>query len=664
MCCVSLCRLNNCLGFLQFSSLFSDQEISRRSITILQDGFNSVDIMSPDFLSLSSSQVEQLFLSDEINVTNESFMVKALVSWVSHDEVSRFDFFQENFTVLLRLSMVSAESLRQVIGDPSLQTARRTIRLLAHWFLLNFGHPLFSEENHPPEHLKDFDWNSISIDDSIFKSRLRLLINPDSESARVGTDFRVYSVGGVEDVYLMGGNRLNRSFRRNTDFFAFTPNLKKMVPRPPMVGQPRVYHGVAASNTWIYVTGGEYEDQTITALCERFSLVENVWHSMASLDVPRSHHALVCLDGIVYLFGGSHLDPTTLDTILSDSVFAYSHLNDAWTRLSSQLPKKLSDMTAIAASWRDTIFILGGLEELEIEDGLRPTDFFRFFDPARALWGRLPPIPRALSDAAGVCYEPGDCIYLVGGLLSDGSPSNEIFSFSLCKEQWSFVTHLTLPRYTCSVLIHRDKFYVLGGVTLADALTSEETRWLELQLTRAQSVDESVSFRLLSSALEDPPNQVSRETLTNTSSSSASSTSSSWMSLMPQQRSDGDTSSVPRLFRSTYRTCFVPEAWRIVKSTDTPMPHSPSTEDLSLLLLEDHPMWGPDDVGTPRRIERDLLAPYWLQPIRLTKAMGWQMGAANLTPTLRRTRCLARFCLAPMFLSDESFSVSSPPPHT
>lgn len=86
--------------------MFGDQEILKRSIIILQNSFYMLDYCSPEFLRLSPAQIEYIFLGDQINVPQESFMVKALLSWVSHDQMARVDFFCQHFRVLLRLSMV------------------------------------------------------------------------------------------------------------------------------------------------------------------------------------------------------------------------------------------------------------------------------------------------------------------------------------------------------------------------------------------------------------------------------------------------------------------------------------------------------------------------------------------------------------------------------
>lgn len=49
---------------------------------------------------------------------------------------------------------------------------------------------------------------------------------------------------------------------------------------------------------------------------------------------------------------------------------------------------------------------------------------------------------------------------------------------------------------------------------------------------------------------------------------------------------------------------------------------------------------------------RDLLATYWLEPIRINEAMGWRSWGSNYAPTLRRVRCLTRYVLAPLFHSE------------
>lgn len=142
--------------------------------------------------------------------------------------------------------------------------------MLAHWFLLNFNTPMFTEDqakNLPPNLAiiltSKNDTFPVDLHATSGNNFQNMVTLPDSECARAGTSFHVYSVGGVEDEFLMGGHRLDRSFHRNTDFFAYSANLKKMLPRPPLPDKSRVFHAVTASHTWIYLTGGEYEDGTM-----------------------------------------------------------------------------------------------------------------------------------------------------------------------------------------------------------------------------------------------------------------------------------------------------------------------------------------------------------------------------------------------------------------
>ncbi|VDM03965.1 unnamed protein product [Schistocephalus solidus] len=252
--------------------MFGDQEIYRRALSIVQDRFHSLDFSSLDYLELPPSQIEFIFLGDEINVSQEAFMVKALLCWVAHDQERRMEFFQKNFSALLRLSMVSADDLRQIVKDPAFSKTDAALRLLMRWFFSTYGSPLFSGEqlSHLPSHtlaLISESTRKTSVEGDTphisQAGQLFLLLNPGSESARVGTDFRIYSVGGFEDASLLRGYKPDRSFRCNTDFYAYSSDLKKIVLCPPLPGTPRIYHGIAASHTWIYLTGGQLEDGTI-----------------------------------------------------------------------------------------------------------------------------------------------------------------------------------------------------------------------------------------------------------------------------------------------------------------------------------------------------------------------------------------------------------------
>lgn len=87
----------------------------------------------------------------------------------------------------------------------------------------------------------------------------------------------------------------------------------------------------------------------------------------------------------------------------------------------------------------DLLLILGGLEPHM--DEMRATDTCLAFEPSlsRACGAEadyvdckpLPSLPRLLSQVAATYHEPGDCVYLVGGRLFDGTPSNDIFCFNM-----------------------------------------------------------------------------------------------------------------------------------------------------------------------------------------------------------------------------------------
>ncbi len=76
----------------------------------MQNEFHSLDINCYTYLELYPSEIEFIFLADELNAPQEVYLVKALITWVIYNEKRRVDFVLENFAVLLRLSMVSTRN--------------------------------------------------------------------------------------------------------------------------------------------------------------------------------------------------------------------------------------------------------------------------------------------------------------------------------------------------------------------------------------------------------------------------------------------------------------------------------------------------------------------------------------------------------------------------
>lgn len=164
--------------------------------------------------------------------------------------------------------------------------------------------------------------------------------------------------------------------------------------------------GGGAAAAWeglIYVVGGLRDGQAVDDAWT-FEPETEVWLPVASLPTPRDHLGLVALDGLIYAVGGR-------DGSIgghTDRLDIYDPQTDSW----SAGPPMLTSRGGVAVAATATqIFAAGG----EGNDAEASGVFSQLevYDPARAQWQTLPPMPtpRHGTGAAAI----GSTVYVPGG---------------------------------------------------------------------------------------------------------------------------------------------------------------------------------------------------------------------------------------------------------
>jgi hypothetical protein len=75
------------------------------------------------------------------------------------------------------------------------------------------------------------------------------------------------------------------------------------LPRSDMI-IPRKAHTACYHNGYVYVFGGFTVDNSITNLCERFDLCNNVWVKLPPMKYPKAYCTATALGAYIYLVGG------------------------------------------------------------------------------------------------------------------------------------------------------------------------------------------------------------------------------------------------------------------------------------------------------------------------------------------------------------------------
>uniref|UniRef100_F6YCK1 Kelch-like protein 3 n=2 Tax=Ciona intestinalis TaxID=7719 RepID=F6YCK1_CIOIN len=111
----------NCIFFQKLGELYKLENLVQSSYKYLLDHFDEVSTTNDEFLSLTSSELNGILL-DDITVSSETVVYKAVVCWVKHDLEERQQYFVKFFK-LLRLQVVSVDDLANIIVKEDMVTS-------------------------------------------------------------------------------------------------------------------------------------------------------------------------------------------------------------------------------------------------------------------------------------------------------------------------------------------------------------------------------------------------------------------------------------------------------------------------------------------------------------------------------------------------------------
>jgi len=113
-------------------------------------------------------------------------------------------------------------------------------------------------------------------------------------------------------MFLLGGTDQDNNFSRRSLFFS---KYKKFFEKPPMLTKRAFFPTVFSMfDQSLYVLGGQDGMHDLDA-CERFQISENAWRPISSMTKKRNGNSAMCIDSLIFTFGGNNLDAGTLDTI-------------------------------------------------------------------------------------------------------------------------------------------------------------------------------------------------------------------------------------------------------------------------------------------------------------------------------------------------------------
>ncbi|XP_058017427.1 kelch-like protein 2 [Ahaetulla prasina] len=411
----------NCLSIYQLGYSHNDPALFQEAKSLVHAHFKRLSQEAPAFLDLNPSTLESILASDNLLVSSELLVYRAVWRWVQAQSALRLPFLAR-LLAQVRFPLLTPEELHQV----QTELLQRPKELRPRWRRLNRQErlaqcgglrrgmfntcivcvDLFNLEG-PELRTKDFQvgcydpqaglWEKLPLLERLYCARCVALRD------------RLFVTGGVhtDDTY-------------SDTLHEYSPLRGRWSQLAPM-SVARASHGFLTWGGRLFALGGwrNFEDYLDSA--ESYDLTERRWARIARLPLPLSHFASAALRGRLYLVGGA--TEAVGAWYASRKVLIYQVGANQWTQafLSS------GGYWAGAVAMNEGIYVVGGYfrgrarpqqptrDRRPESDGLRCTRrcFFLGADGRVDRRVVVPPLPVELAGAGVVRWKQR--IYVLGG---------------------------------------------------------------------------------------------------------------------------------------------------------------------------------------------------------------------------------------------------------
>ncbi|XP_030055228.1 kelch repeat and BTB domain-containing protein 3 [Microcaecilia unicolor] len=417
--------LTNCLQLLSVSESYGSSCLFDHALEFALQHFSFL-LQSSDFLDLNVGILEKCVDADELNVSEEELVLKAVLSWTKANLETR----QKHLPHLLK--KVRLHQLPVTTLEDFLQTENQ----------------LLKSTN-----------CSMLISDAIKNIENFCGLFPD---ARLSTTEKYIFAHKTED----GGTQHTFCYNIKTDKWVELPEIHIM----DLPGSSLSSYGEK-----LFITGGckgnccravrlhiaeSYHDATDETWC--YSLVNNDSHLVPAMKKPRTMHTSVIAFNKLFVIGGKTKGPQEIRSLLD--VESYYPLSKQWMSV-SPLPRGI--YYPEASTCRNTIYVLGS--EVEIADAFNPSlDCFFNYNAETDQWSEL-------------LAEFGQFFHAT--LIKTVSVNHTLYIcdlstykvYSFCPETcvWKGEGSFECAGFNAGAVGIEDKIYILGGDYAPDEITDE-----------------------------------------------------------------------------------------------------------------------------------------------------------------------------------------------
>ncbi|XP_033111421.1 kelch-like protein 20 [Anneissia japonica] len=429
---------NNCLGIRNLADAHTCVDLVEASERFAEKHFEKV-AKGDEFLQLPENQLIDLLTSENLHVSSEEEVYKAIMKWVYADKQKRmhslpkllkevrFTFLSAEFLVdtlemeeLIRYDWKCRDILDEAKNYHMFPDRRKHHRLAcikprtstigciySVGGMDSSGHSLSSVECY------NLRSQRVSIEAS--------MNTPRSGVAITNIDHKIMAIGGYD-----GGRYLS-----SVEWFDTVQ--RRWCPMVPM-HQVRRYHSVCTLDRQVYVVGG-YNGRSVLDTVECYDPRTNRWRRLASMGHRRRHLGLVSSDNSLCAIGGSD------GSAYLDVVEIYEPRIDRWTAACSLQSRRGGVAAAVLGG---KIYALGGY------DGQANLGTVERYHPDEDRWAYIAPMTQCRSGHGVI--STGGSLYVVGG--HDGTQYlSTAEKFESTIGEWDNIGSIGTPRAVAGVTI-------------------------------------------------------------------------------------------------------------------------------------------------------------------------------------------------------------------
>ncbi|CAF0742067.1 unnamed protein product [Rotaria sordida] len=400
----------NAIGINCFAELHGTQELTKKAKRFVLKKFSQV-AQQDEWLHISAQKIVEFIKEDDLRVSSEDEVYEACLRWLNHAPEQR----KADFHLILqyiRLAFVSPYILMDRVASCKIVQEDAICRELLHEAL-----------------------------------QFHLLIDRRSEMSTTNSRLKPRTCSELTETLVFLGGEDERVVVRGVEIYnPERDEWKKLCCLPYAVSKHAI---VASGASTLYLCGGDYPNGRPSSEVWKYEQKLDTWIQLSDMLTPRSELGLALIDGYIYACGGTNGE------VRLNTIERYSIADNKWTLIASM---QIGMTSPACCSLNGYLYITGGAV---LEEG-DAVDLVMRFDPRKIEWSNdIAPMRIARSGSAAVVLKRK--IYVCGGLQSNTENTNLAEAYDPTINQWQFIAPMREHRYRPGAAVVNEKIYVCGG---------------------------------------------------------------------------------------------------------------------------------------------------------------------------------------------------------